>query len=40
MITGTVQATANAEVVVSDSSGDEVADSGNKILFSSRLKNA
>ena len=32
-ITGTVQATANAEVVVSDSSGDEVADSGNKILF-------
>ena len=29
----TLQSTANAEVVVSDSEADEVADSGNKILF-------
>ena len=32
-VTATIQKTADAEVVVSDSSGDEVADSGNKILF-------
>ena len=32
-VTATIQATANAEVVVSDSEGDAVADSGNKILF-------
>ena len=32
-ITTTLQSTANAEVVVSDSEADEVADSGNKILF-------
>jgi len=32
-VTATIQKTADAEAVVSDSSGDEVADSGNKILF-------
>ena len=32
-VTATVKATANAEVVVSDSSADGIADSGNKILF-------